>query len=221
MTLHRKNTKEIFMNRETLQKFGLTDDQVNQVMAEHGKDLEKSKATESELEQLKQQNTDLTSQIGDRDKQLKDLSGKADGNEELQTQIKALQDQNKQAKTDYESNLSQLKRDGAIELALREAQSKNPNAVKALLNGDIITVDDDGVHGLKEQLEQLQTSDAYLFAEPDKGNGGVKITTGGNPSGGGSGIPKLSSLSYKQALDLKQSQPDVYAQAAAENSKGE
>lgn len=209
------------MNRDTLQKFGLSDDQVNQVMAEHGKDLEKSKSVESELEQLKQQNTDLTSQIGDRDKQLKDLSGKADGNEELQTQIKTLQDQNKQAKTDYESNLSQLKRDGAIELALREAQSKNPKAVKALLNGDNITVDDDGVHGLKEQLEQLQTSDAYLFAEPDKGNGGVKITTGGNPSGGGSEIPKLSSLSYKQALELKQSQPDVYAQAAAENFKGE
>ena len=209
------------MNRDTLQKFGLSDEQVNQVMAEHGKDLEKSKGAESELEQLKQQNTDLTSQIGDRDKQLKDLSGKADGNEELQSQIKALQESNKQSKTDYEANITKLKRDGAIELALREAKAKNPKAVRALLDGDTIKVDEDGVHGLKEQLEQLQTSDAYLFTEPDTGNGGVKITPSGNPSGGGSEIPKLSSLSYKQALELKQSQPDVYAQAAAENSKGE
>ncbi|MBZ1505965.1 phage scaffolding protein [Leuconostoc mesenteroides] len=209
------------MNRDTLQKFGLSDEQVNQVMAEHGKDLEKSKGTESELEQLKQQNTDLTSQIAERDKQLKDLSGKAGNNEELQTQIKALQDQNKQAKTDYEANIATLKRDGAIELALREAKAKNPKAVKALLNGDNITIDDDGVHGLKEQLEQLQESDGYLFtAEQEGAKPGVKITGSGNPSGGSNEVPKLSELSYKQALELKSSNPEVYEQAVAQN-KGE
>lgn len=209
------------MNRDTLQKFGLSDEQVNQVMAEHGKDLEKSKGVESELEQLKQQNTDLTSQITERDKQLKELSSKADGNEELQTQIKSLQDQNKQAKTDYEANIAKLKRDGAIELALREAKAKNPKAVKALLNGDNITIDDDGVHGLKEQLEQLQESDGYLFTDSREGaKPGVKITGSGNPSGGSSEVPKLSELSYKQALELKSSNPEVYEQAVAQN-KGE
>ncbi len=209
------------MNRDTLQKFGLSDEQVNQVMAEHGKDLEKSKGVESQLEQLKQQNTDLTSQITERDKQLKDLSGKAGDNEELQTQIKALQDQNKQAKTDYETNIATLKRDGAIELALREAKAKNPKAVKALLNGENITIDDDGVHGLKEQLEQLQGSDGYLFTdEQEDTKPGVKITGSGNPSGGSSEVPKLSELSYKQALELKSSNPEVYEQAVAQN-KGE
>lgn len=209
------------MNRDTLQKFGLSDEQVNQVMAEHGKDLEKSKGVESELEQLKQQNTDLTSQIAERDKQLKDLSGKAGDNEELQTQIKALQDQNKQAKTDYEANIATLKRDGAIELALREAKAKNPKAVKALLNGDNITIDDDGVHGLKEQLEQLQESDGYLFnTEQEGAKPGVKITGSGNPSGGSNEVPKFSELSYKQALELKSSNPEVYEQAVAQN-KGE
>lgn len=170
------------MNRETLQKFGLNDDQINQVMAEHGKDLEKSKANESELEQLKQQNAELTSQISDRDKQLKDLSGKVGDNEELQSQIKALQDQNKQSKADYEANIAQLKRDGAIELALHEANARNPKAVKALLDGDTIKVDDEGVHGLKEQLEQLQESDAYLFANESDKKTGVQVTTTGNPS---------------------------------------
>lgn len=209
------------MNRDTLQKFGLSDEQVNQVMAEHGKDLEKSKAIESELEQVKQQNTDLTSQITDRDKQLKDLSGKAGDNEELQSQIKALQEQNKQSKTDYEANIDTLKRDSAIELALREAQAKNPKAVKALLNGDNITVDDNGVHGLKEQLEQLQESDGYLFSDTSDPQPGIKVVTTGNPSGGdGSITPNLKDMSYKQALELKQSQPDVYAKAVAEN-KGE
>ncbi|MDM7641092.1 phage scaffolding protein [Leuconostoc citreum] len=209
------------MNRDTLQKFGLSDEQVNQVMAEHGKDLEKSKGVESELEQLKQQNTDLTSQITERDKQLKDLSGKADGNEELQTQIKALQDQNKQAKTDYETNIATLKRDGAIELALREAKAKNPKAVRALLDGETIKVDEDGVHGLKEQLEQLQESDGYLFSDTSDPQPGIKVVTTGNPSGGdGSITPNLKDMSYKQALELKQSQPDVYAKAVAEN-KGE
>lgn len=170
------------MDRETLKKFGLNDDQINQVMAEHGKDLEKSKANESELEQLKQQNAELTSQISDRDKQLKDLSGKVGDNEELQSQIKALQDQNKQSKADYDANIAQLKRDGAIDLALREANARNPKAVKALLDGDTIKVDDEGVHGLKEQLEQLQESDAYLFANESDKKTGVQVTTTGNPS---------------------------------------
>lgn len=211
------------MNRETLQKFGLNDDQINQVMAEHGKDLQKSKANESELEQLKQQNAELTSQISDRDKQLKDLSGKAGDNEELQSQIKALQDQNKQSKADYEANIAQLKRDGAIELALREANARNPKAVKALLDGDTIKIDDEGVHGLKEQLEQLQESDAYLFGEskPPK-EPAVKVVLPGNPSGSNnSQIPKLSEMSYKQALELKKSDPEVYKQAVSENNKGE
>ncbi|MGR8826861.1 phage scaffolding protein [Leuconostoc citreum] len=209
------------MNRDTLQKFGLSDEQVNQVMAEHGKDLQKSKTVESELEQVKQQNTELASQITDRDKQLKDLSGKAGDNEELQSQIKALQEQNKQSKTDYEANIATLKRDGAIELALREAQAKKPKAVKALLNSDNITIDDDGVHGLKEQLEQLQESDGYLFMDISNPQPGIKVVTTGNPSGGDSSItPNLKDMSYKQALELKQSQPDVYAKAVAEN-KGE
>lgn len=210
MTLHRKNTKEIFMNRDTLQKFGLSDEQVNQVMAEHGKDLEKSKGVESELEQLKQQNTDLTSQIAERDKQLKDLSGKAGDNEELQTQIKALQDQNKQAKTDYEANIATLKRDGAIELALREAKAKNHKAVKALLNDGTITIDDSGVHGLKEQLEQLQESDSYLFdAEPET-KPGVKVTGSGNPSGGIDGNKNVNDMSLEEMTAAYQKNPALF-----------
>lgn len=198
------------MNRETLQKFGLTDDQVNQVMAEHGKDLEKSKATESELEQLKQQNTDLTSQISDRDKQLKDLSGKADGNEELQSQIKALQESNKQSKTDYEANITKLKRDGAIELALREAKAKNPKAVRALLDGDTIKVDEDGVHGLKEQLEQLQTSDAYLFDTEPEAKPGVQITPSGNPGGGVDTNKNINDMSFEEMTAAYQKNPALF-----------
>lgn len=198
------------MNRDTLQKFGLSDEQVNQVMAEHGKDLEKSKAVESELEQVKQQNTELTSEITDRDKQLKDLSGKAGDNEELQSQIKALQEQNKQSKTDYEANIATLKRDGAIELALREAQAKNPKAVKALLNGDIISVDDSGVHGLKEQLEQLKESDSYLFNIEPEPKPGLKITPSGNPGGGVNAEKNIADMSLEEMTAEYQKNPALF-----------
>ncbi|MGR8773111.1 phage scaffolding protein [Leuconostoc citreum] len=198
------------MNRDTLQKFGLSDEQVNQVMAEHGKDLEKSKTVESELEQVKQQNSELTSQIADRDKQLKDLSGKAGDNEELQSQIKALQEQNKQSKTDYEANIATLKRDGAIELALREAQAKNPKAVKALLNGDIISVDDSGVHGLKEQLEQLKESDSYLFNIEPEPKPGLKITTSGNPGGGVNAEKNIADMSLEEMTAEYQKNPALF-----------
>ncbi|WP_186311264.1 phage scaffolding protein, partial [Paenibacillus sp. IHBB 10380] len=57
-------------------------------------------------------------EVTDRDKQLADLKEAAKGNEDLQAQIKKLQDDNKTAKEKYEAELKDLQLTTALKLAL-------------------------------------------------------------------------------------------------------
>ncbi|MCM3705323.1 phage scaffolding protein [Cytobacillus firmus] len=109
------------------------------------------------------ENKDLKKQLKDRDTQLTDLQGKAQGNEDLQKQIQQLQNANKKATDDYEAKLAQQSFDFALKEALSGAKAKNPKAVEALLNKDAIKLDGDKLLGLDDQLKAIKESDAYLF----------------------------------------------------------
>jgi hypothetical protein len=127
------------------------------------------------------ENKELKGQLKDRDKQLKDLETKAQGNEDLQKQIRDLQDANKKVADDYEAKLNQQSFDFALKDALTGAKAKNPKAVEALLNKEIIKLDGDKLLGLEEQLKNLKESDAYLFEaeqQQQQQQSGVKFTTG-------------------------------------------
>lgn len=71
---------------------------------------------------------------------------------------------------DYQKEIDSLKlgsqnekRDHAIELAILQAKGKNPKAIKALLDLDKITVNENGeVEGI--DLSSIKKSDSYLFA---------------------------------------------------------
>ncbi|WP_129600458.1 phage scaffolding protein [Anaerophilus nitritogenes] len=112
-------------------------------------------------EQLKE----LKKQLDERDEQLKELKAKAAGNEELTSKIAELEKLNDQTKQEYETKIAAIKKDTAIELALKDQQAKNIKAVKALLDLDKVSVDGDNLIGLKEQLESLKESDSYLFGK--------------------------------------------------------
>jgi len=87
------------MNREFLKSLGIEDEQVDKIMAEHGKTVNKTK---DELTAAQADVEALTSQIADRDKQLEDLSEKAKGNEDLSAQLE-------QIKADNEEKLAEIK----------------------------------------------------------------------------------------------------------------
>ncbi|WP_025910673.1 phage scaffolding protein [Priestia flexa] len=123
---------------------------------------------------------DLKQQLGDRDTQLADLKNKAVGNEELQNQIKTLQDANQTAKDEYEAKLTKQAYDFALDKELLTAKARNPKAVKALLDMETIKLDGDSLLGLSEQLTKLQESDGYLFDVESGQSGG----SGYNPGGG-------------------------------------
>ena len=132
---------------------------------------------------------DLKQQLKDRDKQLNDLSEKAKDNEELTATIEQLKEDNKTATDDLQQKLDQQAFDFSLEKALTGAKVRNPKAVKALLDTDIIKLKDDELTGLNEQLEQIKESDPYLFEEEQqKGDPKPNFTTGQHKKGG-SGEP--------------------------------
>jgi len=117
----------------------------------------------SKFDAVNEENKDLKKQLTDRDQQLEDLKTKAAGNEDLQRQIQALQDQNNQIKEDYEQKIQKQNFEFALERALTIAKAKNPKAVKALLNTEAIKLDGESLLGLEEQLNKLKETDSYLF----------------------------------------------------------
>lgn len=128
---------------------------------------------------VNKENKDLKKQLTDRDTQLNDLKTKAAGNEDLLTQIKQLQDDNKKVADDYQTKLDEQAFNFALKDALTGAKAKNPKAVEALLNKDAIKLDGDKLLGLEDQLKAIQESDAYLFdSEQQQQQSGVKFTTG-------------------------------------------
>lgn len=115
----------------------------------------------AKIEEIKQQKE----MLDDYKKQLKDLEKKAKGNEEFEKTIKDLRADNEKKDVDYQTTIASQKKDFAIQSAIKEAQGKNVKAIKALLDIDKITVDDNGITGLSDQLKTIKESDAYLFGE--------------------------------------------------------
>src|SRR5690606_22865001 len=147
---------------EFLTELGLETEQVDKIMAEHGKTVNGLK---TEVDNKVKEVDNLANQLKDRDKQLEDIGKKAKDHEELQQTIKDLQKENEDAKKDYEANLIKTRKEAKLELALKDAKAKNPKAVKALLDAEKISLDGDNLVGLEEQLTALKESDSYLFGD--------------------------------------------------------
>lgn len=128
------------------------------VMIDDGNFIPKSRFNE-----VNEAKKELEKQIVDRDKQLKDLSSKAQGNEELTKQIEQLQLSNKQTQDDYENKIASIQFDYALDSALAGAKCKNSKALKALLDMDNIKYQEGKLEGLESQLEGLKKEASYLF----------------------------------------------------------
>lgn len=149
------------MKTETLRNLGITDQTViDAIMAENGKDINAAKGN---VEKLNTQIDELTKQIGDRDAQLKELKNAVKDNETLTSKITELETANETAKTEYQSKITEIQKNHAIENGVRDAKAKNVKAVVALLDMSKITYADDKLTGLSEQLEALQKGEDTNF----------------------------------------------------------
>lgn len=172
------------MNREELKELGLSDEQIDKVMASHGKVVNDTKAKADKVDGLESQIEDYKQQIADRDTQLEELGEKAKGNEDLTAEIDRLKEENTNTKNDYEEQLKKQAFDYKLEGTLKDSKVKNVKAIKALLDMDTIKLDGDALKGLDEQLNSLKENESYLFEQEETQPNSPQIVTGGNPNGG-------------------------------------
>lgn len=180
------------MTKQELMALGLNEEAADKVLKEH-----------VPYDRFKQVNDDkkaLEGQLTERDKAITDLSAKVKAGEGAEKSIADLQEQLKQKDT----AVLAARKDAAVQVALTQAKAKNAKAVMALLDADKLELQEDGsVKGLKEALEGLQKSDAYLF-EPAKA--AASQSSGFNPStttGGGTPPPATLQDAIQAGLEAQ------------------
>ena len=146
------------MKREELEKLGLEKEAIDSIMALHGRDIEANKAkisaAEAERDGLKSQLDEAAKAI-DGFKAL-DIEGVKKSADEWKAKAE-------QAAKDAEAQVYQVRYESALSDALKASKAKNVKAVRALLDEANLKLTDDGLVGLKEQLEKVKPENDYLF----------------------------------------------------------
>ncbi len=146
------------MNTEELQKQGLTQEQINYVMAEYGK----------ELNPLKAERDSLKTQLGTAQASLKEFEGIDPKNVgELQTKVSTLTQELATAKAEGEQQVADLKFNVAVEAAIRAAGGRNEKAVMAMLDVDTLKASKNQDKDIQAAIEAVKKENDYLFV-PDK-----------------------------------------------------
>lgn len=154
------------MTKEILVKMGLTEEQATKVLEAHTTAINGKYIPKERFDEVNTKKQQLETSVAERDRQLEDLKKSTGDVEALKTQIQTLQNDNKTKEEAYKVELSNLKKNNALDLALTGAKVKNSKAIKALLDDGKIKLKDDGtLEGLADQLEAIKKTDAYLFEE--------------------------------------------------------
>jgi len=185
------------MNREFLENLGLEKEAIDKIMAEYGKSINAYKEKAEKVDSLQNQIEDYKQQLQSRDEQLEELK-KIDA-EGLQAKIQELQEANQKAEKEWQEKLQKQQFEFALKDALTAAKVRNPKAVKALLDTEVIKLDGDKLLGLEEQLNSIKESDPYLFEEekteePPK----PSFTTGQHQTSGQNNDPFAAKLAKYQ-----------------------
>ena len=195
------------MTKEQLQALNLTDEQINAIIEDYGKNyVSKTQFNEKNdaYKQAKQEIENLTNDIST-------LSEANKANEALQSQIKELQDAATKREADYNENIKNMKIDTAITKALSKSGAMNETILTGLLDRTKIAIGEDNtITGIQEQIVALKESDPYLFKQDSiKG-----VVPGDATPKTNDGITKeqFNKMSYLDRVQLQESNPDLYSE---------
>lgn len=150
------------MKTEDLKAQGLTDEQINFVMAENGKDLKK----------LQKENEDLTS---DRDtwkekaetaeETLKGFEGIDPA--EMQAKIDEYKQKAEDAEKEYNRKIAERDFEDTLTTAIKEANGKNAKAIRALLDTESLMKSRNQKDDVKKALDALKAAEdsSFLFVD--------------------------------------------------------
>ena len=151
-----------------------------------GKYLRETKEYQEAIAQLK-------AELSERDKQLADITAKAQDAEGLQKALEEAKAASEKFKADSQAREAAMRRDFALDTKLSQMGARNLRAARALIDLDKVSVGEDGeVAGV--DFDAIKTENAYLFADQQR------FATGGTPKGGAGQSPLAD---FRSALGLK------------------
>lgn len=173
--------------KELLKTAGVEESKIDSIIGDFNKEVPKHLVPKDKYNELAKTKDKLEGDLKDRDKQLESLSKAAGTTEELKKEIKRLQDENAEAKKNYEAELKTTKLTSAIKAAIG-GKVHDEELVTSLIDNEKLIVDGDKVTGLDEQLKALQETKSFLFKQEDGGTGTFKFRgtppADGSPGGG-------------------------------------
>jgi len=142
-------------------------------------ELQKNKDLNGQLDSqktaFKTQKTEFDTQLNAVNDELKSLSETAKLTEEQKQKITDLATSNENMKADYEKKLTDYdeqiknqKLNHKIDMKLLEIGAKNIVPVKAMIDMSKVSIDNDNILGLDDQIETLKKDNDYLFGETKK-----------------------------------------------------
>lgn len=110
---------------------------------------------------------ELKATVGALSGELETLKKSAKGNEELTNAIQELQNKN----TEWESKYNKTLVDNAVKMQALHHKALDPSDLAKFLDYNELTLDEEGnVKGLKEQIDGLKETKAYLFEQEKQSN---------------------------------------------------
>lgn len=195
------------MTKEQLRALNLTEEQINAIIEDYGKNYVSKAQFNEKNDAYKQAKLEIENLTND----ISTLSEANKANEALQSQIKELQDAATQREADYKESIKTLKIDTAITKALSKSGAMNETILTGLLDRTKIAIGEDNtITGIQEQINALKESDPYLFKQDSiKG-----VVPGDATPKTNDGITKeqFNKMSYLDRVQLQESNPDLYSE---------
>ncbi|MBU6112540.1 phage scaffolding protein [Mammaliicoccus lentus] len=195
------------MNRETLKALELSDEQIDKVMAEHGKSVSDKQSqideTNNKVKELENDKESLSKQVTALEKKANDYNSLEEKNNQLQEEIK-----------DYKVKVATNDLDKQI---LKEVSkdAHDPDDVFLFIDKDKFNRDEETgeVTNFNDVMQELRSSKAYLFNQSSNPAGSESNPEGkeekpGNPeykSGGQQGNGKQKFGYSKRGKELAES----------------
>lgn len=191
------------MKRDFLKNLGIEDkDIIDKILDENSADIGRAKG---ELDTYKTKVTNLENEIEGHKNEIATLKTQVGDTATLNQKISQLETDKTNLTNELNTKVNEIKKDHAIESKIRDFKGKNIKAIKALLDMDKITYENDTLSGADEQLTALGSAEdsAMLFGEAQVAPpAGTHVNT--PPNGGNGGTPPTSkSLAEAVAKALK------------------
>lgn len=150
------------MKREFLQNFKVGEQPLSQeiidaIMDENGRDIEAAKKPFADYDTIKSQLATAQDTIKGFESQ--DIEG-------VRKSAREWEDKYRQALADHQKQMDEMAFDGALKDAITEARGRSVKAVRAMLDLDALRTSKNQTADIKAALDGLKKDSAYLFEDP-------------------------------------------------------